>query len=52
MTSARAWGRVTVCDLKRQCVEVRGARDQPYRNFERRVGVHAVFDGVEDFMIL
>ena len=41
--------RLGACDLKRQRVE---ARDQLYRNFERRVGVHAVFDGVEAFMIL
>ena len=33
-------------------VTAHGARDQPYRNFERRVGAHAVSDGVEAFMVL
>ena len=41
--------RVGARDLKRRCVE---ARDQPYRNFERRVGARAVSDGVEAFMSL
>ena len=33
-------------------VAARGARDQPYRNFERRVGARAVSDGVEAFTVL
>ena len=37
-----AWRRVTAC----------GTRDQPYRNFERRVGARAVSDGVEAFTVL
>ena len=30
----------------------RGARDQPYRNFKRRVGARAVSDDVESFTVL
>ena len=33
-------------------VAARGARDQLYRNFERRVGARAVSDGVEAFTVL
>ena len=33
-------------------VTARGARDQPYRNFERRVGARAVSHGVEAFTVL
>ena len=35
-----------------QSLEARGARDQPYRNFEWRMGVHAVSNDVEAFMVL
>ena len=30
----------------------RGARDQPYRNFERRMGARAVSNDVESFTVL
>ena len=39
-------------DLKRRRVEAPGVRDQPYRNFERRVRARAVSDNVEAFTIL
>ena len=35
-----------------RCVAARGARDQSYTNFERRVGGRAVSDGVEAFTVL
>ena len=46
------WRRVGAHDLKRRRVEAHGARDQPYGNFERRVGARAVSDDVEAFAIL
>ena len=46
------WRRVGAHDLKRRRVEARGARDQPYGNFERLVGARAVSDSVEAFTIL
>ena len=36
----------------RRHVVARGARDQPYRNFERHVGARVVFDDVESFTVL
>ena len=38
LARAGAWRRVTASDGAWQSLEARGARDQPYRNFERRVG--------------
>ena len=52
LARAGAWRSVTASDGAWQSLEARGARDQPYRNFERRVGVRAVFDGVEAFTVL
>ena len=51
MTSATAQARADVDDVSKR-VECVGARDQPYRNFELRVGARAVFDDVEAFTIL
>ena len=47
-----AWRIMTAHGGAWRSLEARGARDQPYRNFERRVGAHAVSDGVEAFMVL
>ena len=44
--------RVGARNLRRRRVEARGARDQPYRNFERRMGTRAVSDDVEAFTSL
>ena len=49
--SRRNW-RVQARDDAGRRVAARGARDQPYRNFERRVGARAVSDGVETFTVL
>ena len=43
---------VTLRENARSEEMARGTRDQPYRNFERRVGARAVSDGVEAFTIL
>ena len=50
--------RVDVNRRKQACagvwwhVAVRGARDQPYRNFERHVGARVVSNDVESFTVL
>ena len=47
-----AWRRVEVRGGAWRRMTERGTRDQPYRNFERRVGARAVFEGVEAFTVL
>ena len=47
-----AWRRVEARGGAWRRMTERGTRDQPYRNFERRVGAHAVFEGVEAFTVL
>ena len=44
-----AWRRVTARGGSWRRV---ATRDQPYKNFERRVGVRAVSDDVESFTVL
>ena len=52
LTSAGESRRVVACDDALRVLAARGAHDQPYRNFEGRVGVHAVSDDVESFTVL
>ena len=47
-----AWRRVEVREGSWRHVAARGARDQPYRNFQRHVGACTVSDDVESFTVL
>ena len=47
-----AWQHVEARDGAWRRMTTRGVYDRPYRNFERHVGVRAVSDGVEAFMVL